>query len=99
MIVEVVMNVLVIGGTGAVGGEVIKSLRDRGVKLRCMSRFANLLNSLLVGVEPCVGVLEKPGALSMAFDGVDKVFLMTPLSRNETKLGLAAVEAAKDDGD
>src|SRR3569833_1410621 len=89
------MNVLVIGGTGAVGGEVIKSLRDRGVKLRCMSRFANKLKSLPAGVEPCVGDLEKPGSLSMAFDGVDKVYLMTPHSRIETQLGLAAVEAAK----
>src|SRR3569833_1083149 len=89
------MNVLVIGGTGAAGGEDIKSLRDRGVKLRCMSRFANKLKSLPAGVEPCVGDLEKPGSLSMAFDGVDKVFLMTPLCRNETQLGLAAVEAAK----
>src|SRR3569833_670656 len=89
------MNVLVIGGTGAVGGEVIKSLRDRGVKLRCMSRFANKLKSLPAGVEPCVGDLEKPSSLSMAFDGGDKGFLMTPRCRNETQLGLAAVEAAK----
>src|SRR3569833_2560266 len=92
------MNVLVIGGTGAVGGEVIKSLRDRGVKLRCMSRFANKLKSLPAGVAPCVGDLEKPGSLSMAFDGVDKVFLMTPLSRNETQLNQAAVEATKATG-
>src|SRR3569832_1964504 len=72
------MNVLVIGGTGAVGGEVIKRLRDRGVKLRCMSRFANKLKSLPAGVEPCVGYLEKPGSLSMAFDGVIKKTLSTP---------------------
>lgn len=89
------MNVLVIGGTGAVGGEVIKSLHDCSVKLRCMSRFSNKLKSLPTGVDACVGDLEKPSTLSMAFDGVDKVFLMTPLSRNETQLGLAAVEAAK----
>lgn len=89
------MKVLVIGGTGAIGGEVIKSVRGRGADVRCMSRFTNKLKSLPPGVEACVGDLEKPGSLVMAFDGVDKVFLMTPLSRNETQLGLAAVEAAK----
>jgi len=89
------MKVLVIGGTGNIGGEVIKSLRDRGADVRCMSRFANKLKSLPAGVEGCVGDLEKPGSLSVAFDGVDRVFLMTPLSRNEAQLGLAAVDAAK----
>lgn len=89
------MKVLVIGGTGAIGGEVTKSLYDRGVSVRCMSRFANKLKSLPPVVEGRVGDLEKPASLSMVFDGVDKVFLMTPLSRKETQLGLAAVEAAK----
>lgn len=89
------MKVLMIGGTGAVGGEVTKCLRDRGVSVRCMSRFANKLKSLPAVVEGCVGDLEKPASLSMVFDGVDKVFLMTPLSRKETQLGLTAVEAAK----
>lgn len=92
------MKVLVIGGTGAVGDEVTKSLRDRGVSVRCMSRFANKLKSLPAAVEGRVGDLEKPASLSMVFDGVDKVFLMTPLSRKETQLGLAAVEAAKSAG-
>src|SRR3569833_777410 len=89
------MKVLVIGGTGNIGGEVIKSLRDRGADVRCMSRFANKLKSLPAGVEGCVGDLEKPGSLSVAFDGVARVFLMTPLSRNEAQLGVAAVDAAK----
>src|SRR3569623_1897752 len=87
------MKVLVIGGTGNFGGEVIKSMRDRGADVRCLSRFANKLKSLPAGVEGCVGDLEKPGSLSVAFDGVDRVFLMTPLSRNEAQLGFAAAAA------
>lgn len=92
------MKVLVIGGTGTVGGEVTKSLHDRGITVRCMSRFANKLKSLPAEVEGHVGDLEKPASLSMVFDGIDKVFLMTPLSRKETQFGLAAVEAAKTAG-
>ena len=89
------MKILVIGGTGSVGGEVIAGLRRVGVTARCMSRYPKKLQSLPQGVEACVGDLERPATLGAAFDGVDAVFLMTALSRNETLQGLAAVSAAK----
>ena len=89
------MKVLVIGGTGSVGSEVIAALHRAGVEVRCMSRYANKLKSLPEGVEACVGDLEKPSTLAAAFNGVDGVFLITALSRNETLQGLAAVTAAK----
>lgn len=89
------MKVLVIGGTGATGGEVISALRAAGIEVRCMSRYANKLKALPAGVEGCVGDLEKPATLPAAFARIDAVFLMTALSRNETLQGLAAVTAAK----
>ncbi len=89
------MKVLVVGGTSTMGGAIIHSLRNHGVNVRCMSRYANKINPLPNGVESCFGDLDKPSSLAMAFDKVDGVFLMTPLSRNETQQGLAAVEAAK----
>lgn len=89
------MTVLVVGGTGAVGSAVIKTLCDRAIKVRCMSRFATKLKALPPGVEGCVGDLDKPSSLGLPFDGVTKVFLTTPLSREETQWGLAAVDAAK----
>jgi uncharacterized protein YbjT (DUF2867 family) len=92
------MKVLVIGGTGSVGSEVLSALHRAGVKTRCMSRYANKLKSLPAGVEACVGDLERPTTLATAFNGVDGVFLMTALSRNETLQGLAAVTAAKTAG-
>ena len=89
------MRVLVIGGTGSVGSEVIAGLCRGGVTARCMSRYPQKLQSLPQGVEGCVGDLERPATLGAAFAGVDAVFLMTALSRNETLQGLAAVSAAK----
>jgi uncharacterized protein YbjT (DUF2867 family) len=89
------MKVLVIGGTGSVGSEVIAALSRIGVTARCMSRYAKKLHSLPRGVEGCVGDLEKPATLGAAFVDVDAVFLMTALSRNETLQGLAAVSAAQ----
>jgi uncharacterized protein YbjT (DUF2867 family) len=92
------MKVLVIGGTGATGGEVIAALRGAGIQVRCMSRYASKLKNLPEGVEGCVGDLEKPASLPAAYARVDAVFLMTALSRNETLQGLAAVSAAKSAG-
>jgi uncharacterized protein YbjT (DUF2867 family) len=88
------MKVLVIGGTGSVGSEVIAGLRRAGMAARCMSRYSKKLQSLPEGVEACVADLEKPATLAAAFAGIDAVFLMTALSRNETLQGLAAVGAA-----
>jgi len=88
------MKVLVIGGTGSVGSEVIAGLRRAGMTARCMSRYAKKLQSPPEGVEGCVADLEKPATLAAAYAGVDAVFLMTALSRNETLQGLAAVGAA-----
>lgn len=89
------MRVLVIGGTGSVGSEVIAGIKRDGITVRCMSRYPKKLQSLPQGVEGCVGDLEKPATLAAAFADVDAVFLMTALSRNETLQGLAAVSAAK----
>ena len=89
------MKVLVIGGTGTVGGELIAALCRVGINARCMSRYEKKLQSLAPGVEACVGDLERPSSLGAAFSGIDGVFLMTALSRNETLQGLAAVSAAK----
>ncbi|MEJ2552634.1 MAG: NmrA family NAD(P)-binding protein [Gammaproteobacteria bacterium] len=89
------MKVLVIGGTGSVGSEVVAGIRRSGAAVRCMSRYPKKLESLPQGVEGCVGDLEKPATLNAAFAGVHAVFLTTALSRNETLQGLAAVSAAK----
>ena len=92
------MTVLVIGGTGSVGKEVMAGLGHAGLIARCMSRYPAKLQNLPQGVEGCVADLEKPTTLKAAFGNVDAVFLMTALSRNETLQGMAAVSAAKKAG-
>ena len=89
------MKVLVIGGTGSVGREVIAGICRAGISARCMSRFSKKLKFLQQGVEGCVADLEKPATLGTAFADADAVFFLTALSRNETLQGLAAVSAAK----
>jgi uncharacterized protein YbjT (DUF2867 family) len=89
------MKTLIIGCTGTVGNTVMKKLARQGVGVRCMSRSADKLRGLPSGVEGCVADLDNPNTLAAAFSGMDSAFLLNVVSRNETRQGLAAVEAAK----
>lgn len=89
------MTILVIGGTGVVGSQVVLRLAGQGLPVRCMTRWPASLETLPKGVEGRIGDLGKPNTLRPVFAGVKKLFLVTPLSQNETLQGLAAVDAAK----
>lgn len=89
------MTILVIGGTGTVGSKVVSGLAAKNLTVRCMTRVPDSLKNLPQGVEGVQADMEKPATLKAAFKGVRKVFLITPLSQNETLQGIAAVQAAK----
>jgi len=59
-----------------------------------MTRSANRIASLPQGVEGMTGSMLKPESLSAVFAGADKLFLITPLDRDETAQGIDAVDAA-----
>lgn len=89
------MNILVIGGTGMVGSQTVSTLLARGQQVKVMTRSQKKLRHSQAGVESVVGDMEAPESLARAFKNVDRAFLITPLSPNETEQGLAAVETAK----
>src|SRR5437867_2876901 len=89
------MNILVIGGTGNVGSEVVRVLLNRKEKIRVMTSTPGKLNQLPEGVEGVVANLEQKETLPRAFAGIDGVFLNVALSKTETAQGLEAVDAAK----
>jgi uncharacterized protein YbjT (DUF2867 family) len=88
------VKILVIGGTGMVGARVVEALLSRGANVRVLSRSPGDRP----GVEYVVGDLAAPETLIPAFEGVSKLFLLTPLAENETELGLIAVAAADEAG-
>jgi uncharacterized protein YbjT (DUF2867 family) len=92
------MKVLVIGGTGNVGSQTVAQLVNRGINVRVMTSKEGNLQKLPNGVEGVVGNLHNEDSLSKAFDGVDRVFIITPISQTETEEGLAAVNAARNTG-
>jgi len=88
------MTVLVIGATGSVGRDVLTGLVSKGEKVRGMTRYSAKLDAFSGGAEGCVADLTAPGSLSAAFSGIEKLFMLTPLSQNEIQMGLNTVLAA-----
>jgi len=89
------MTTLVIGASGTVGKAVVAGLAKRGVAVRGMSRYESNLEKLPEGAEGCVADLVAPGTVASAFKGVEKLFLVSPLSPNEIQMGRTAISAAQ----
>ena len=87
-------KIVVIGGTGTVGSQTVQELLRRGAEVRVMTRSANRIASLPTGVEGVTGSMLEPESLPAVFAGADKLFLITPLARDETAQGIDAVDAA-----
>jgi len=92
------MSILVIGGTGTVGRPVVQGLLAKGEPVRVLTRSADKADALPLGAQGIIGDLRKPNTLRWAMKGVDRVFLVTPLSPTETEEGLEAVAAANQAG-
>jgi uncharacterized protein YbjT (DUF2867 family) len=89
------MRILVTGGTGTVGREVVRLLLDRGERPRVLTRSTEHAAALPAGVQGVVGDLARPHTLTAAFDAIDRVVLITALSATEAEEGVAGVEAAQ----
>jgi uncharacterized protein YbjT (DUF2867 family) len=91
------MSILIIGGTGMVGSELVHSLLARGATFGVMTRQPGEQKQR-EGVSYIPGDLAEPATLPAAFEGFEKLYLLTPLDPRETELGIAAVRAAADAG-
>lgn len=87
------MKILVTGGTGKVGGEVLKELGKRDVEVRALVRKADA--SIPKGVEAVVGDLLDPVSVEKALSGVDKLYLLNAVTPDELTQGLIAYGLAK----
>jgi uncharacterized protein YbjT (DUF2867 family) len=87
------MKVLVIGGTGKVGGPLVADLLRRGVDVRVLTRNASRVQN---GAEAVVGdIVNDPEGCAHAFKGVDAVFMLNAATAHEAAEGLLAVELAR----
>jgi len=90
---EFYMKVLVIGGTGHVGSEVVKELKNRDADVRVLVRKPDV--KLLPGVEMVIGDLLDPVSIDKALQGVDKLYLLNAVTPDELTQGLIAYDLAK----
>jgi len=68
------MKILVTGGTGKVGTEVVQALLRRGESVRVLTR--NKEAKLPDGAEVAIGDLSDPVSVAEAIKGVDELFLL-----------------------
>jgi uncharacterized protein YbjT (DUF2867 family) len=89
--------ILVTGGTGLIGSEVLRGLSQAGVPARALTR--DLKNAhTRPGVAWVAGDLGKPETLHAAFDGATTLFLLTHYLEDMVELQHNAIVAARDAG-
>ena len=90
---------LVTGATGNVGSKVVEHLSSAGIAVRATVQSTSKATKIKnTGAEPVEFDFTRPETLATAFDGVEKVFLLTPFVPNMVELGVRAVNAAKKAG-
>lgn len=92
------MRILVIGGTGTVGSQVVRELRARNAVVRVLTRNADKAKGLPGGAEGITGDLLNPGTVRSVFKGIDSVFMLLAVSTTETHEGLMAVNGMRMSG-
>ncbi len=91
--------VIVTGAAGRTGGEVVRLLSTRGIRVRALVRDPARVKGLNgAGVEVVVGDLTRPATLDPAFRGANKLFLVSSPDPDVDTLHGNAIEAAKRTG-
>lgn len=85
------MKILVTGGTGLVGSQVVRELASRGATVSVLTRDPAKAANLPAGVTAVQGNLLEVASIRRAFDGVDAVFLLNVVSPTESHEGLLSV--------
>jgi uncharacterized protein YbjT (DUF2867 family) len=87
------MTILVTGGTGHVGSQVVKELAKRGADVRMLVRKAG--TAVPEGVAVAIGDLLDPVSLEKAMEGVDRLYLLNAVTPDELTQGLIAYGIAR----
>ncbi|HXM76965.1 MAG TPA: NmrA family NAD(P)-binding protein, partial [Thermoanaerobaculia bacterium] len=89
------MKVLVIGGTGTVGSQVVRELVTRGADVTVLTRDPGKAKGLPQAARLVRGDLLDPATVRSVFTGMEGVFLLNAVSATESHEGLMAVNGAR----
>ncbi|HEY5142591.1 MAG TPA: SDR family oxidoreductase [Solirubrobacteraceae bacterium] len=91
---------LVIGGTGTVGSEVIRQLQAAGRPVRALVRTQGKADAVrAAGAEPVLGDVADPATLGPALDGVARLFVVLSGGPDHVQLETNVIDAAAAKGD
>jgi len=91
--------ILVVGGTGTIGSEVVRLLKAENAPFRALIRDPAKAEGLKAqGVETVAGDLRQPETLPDALQGIEKVFVVTPLVPDQVQMRANLIAAAKTAG-
>jgi uncharacterized protein YbjT (DUF2867 family) len=91
------MNILVTGGTGTVGSQVVRELLSRGAQVTVLTRDPAKAAKLPAGVKAVSGDLSTVETVKRVFKGFDGVFLVNTVSPTEIYEGLLSVCALREE--
>ncbi|NVM76754.1 uncharacterized protein YbjT (DUF2867 family) [Duganella sp. SG902] len=91
------MTILVTGGTGRVGSQVVQQLVKRGANVRVLVRDPSKAN-FPAGVEVVQGDLLDIDSLRAAFKGVNALFLLNAVAGDEFTQALITLNIARESG-
>jgi uncharacterized protein YbjT (DUF2867 family) len=91
--------ILVLGATGMFGGRVARGLVEAGQPVRALVRDRDKGADLhAAGAELAVADLDRPETLAPALEGVERVFLVSPMDDRIAVRETAVIAAARDAG-
>lgn len=90
------VKILVTGGTGTVGSQVVQELLKRKADISVLTRDGK--KPLPSGAKAVEGNLLDVNSIRQVFTGVDAVFLLNPVSQTETSEALMALSAMRTAG-
>jgi uncharacterized protein YbjT (DUF2867 family) len=89
--------ILVTGATGMFGGHIARGLLDNGQPVRALVRDpAKAADLEAKGAELAVGDMDQPDTLPPALEGVDRVFLVSPMDEQIEAREKAVIAAARE---
>jgi uncharacterized protein YbjT (DUF2867 family) len=89
--------IFVTGGTGMVGGEIVRLLSQNGTAARALTRNSQKAKNL-PGITWVAGDLANPETLPAAFEGAKTLFLVSSIGEDTVALQHNAIEAAREAG-
>ncbi|ACI49998.1 NmrA family protein [Gluconacetobacter diazotrophicus PA1 5] len=91
------MTILVIGGTGTIGSQVLAYLDGQGGEVRVLTRAPDTAR-LPAGTVPVKGDLSDIDSVRAAMDGVDTLFLLAPNAADELTQAMLTLNVAREAG-